>query len=99
MPGNMALPIACVSWPRPAKDIDERDFDLVTMFDCLHDMGDPRGCAKHVRSMLKPGGSWMIVEPIAADDPAENVGNPGQPSLLQCLDDDLRAYVARAGSR
>src|SRR5690348_13605975 len=46
-----------------AKDIVERDFDLVTMFDCLHDMGDPRGCAKHVRGLLKPEGSWMIVEP------------------------------------
>jgi Methyltransferase domain len=56
-----------------AKDIAERDFDLVTMFDCLHDMGDPRGCAKHVRKLLKPGGTWMIVEPIAANDPAENV--------------------------
>jgi 2-polyprenyl-3-methyl-5-hydroxy-6-metoxy-1,4-benzoquinol methylase len=59
-----------------AKDIAERDFDLVTMFDCLHDMGDPRGCARHVRALLKPGGSWMIVEPIAADDPVDNVGNP-----------------------
>jgi 2-polyprenyl-3-methyl-5-hydroxy-6-metoxy-1,4-benzoquinol methylase len=59
-----------------AKDIAEREFDLVTMFDCLHDMGDPRGCAKHVRKLLKPSGTWMIVEPIAADDPAENVGNP-----------------------
>jgi 2-polyprenyl-3-methyl-5-hydroxy-6-metoxy-1,4-benzoquinol methylase len=60
----------------PAKEIADRDFDLVTMFDCLHDMGDPRGCAKHVRKLLKPSGSWMIVEPIAADDPANNVGNP-----------------------
>ena len=46
------------------------------MFDCLHDMGDPRGCAKHVRKLLKPSGSWMIVEPIAADHPSVNVGNP-----------------------
>ncbi len=37
-----------------AKAITERDFDLVTMFDCLHDMGDPRGSARHVRSLLKP---------------------------------------------
>ena len=60
----------------PAKDITDRDFDLVTMFDCLHDMGDPRGCAKHVRKLMKPSGSWMIVEPIAADHPSVNVGNP-----------------------
>jgi 2-polyprenyl-3-methyl-5-hydroxy-6-metoxy-1,4-benzoquinol methylase len=58
-----------------AKDIAEHGFDLVTMFDCLHDMGDPRGCAAHVRKMLKPDGTWMLVEPIAADRPAENIGN------------------------
>jgi hypothetical protein len=60
----------------PAKAITERDFDLVTMFDCLHDMGDPRGCAAHIRGMLKPDGSWMLVEPIAADEPGANIGNP-----------------------
>src|SRR5229473_3692233 len=60
----------------PAKEIAERDFDLVTMFDCLHDMGDPRGGAAHMRKVRKPDGSWMIVEPIAADRPGENVGNP-----------------------
>ena len=60
----------------PAKEIAERDFDLVTMFDCLHDMGDPRGCAAHMRKLLKSDGAWMIVEPIAADTPGENVGNP-----------------------
>ena len=59
-----------------AKAIAERDFDLVTMFDCLHDMGDPRGCAAHMRTLLKPDGSWMLVEPIAADEPGANVGNP-----------------------
>ena len=59
-----------------AKEIEGRHFDLVTMFDCLHDMGDPRGCAAHLRTLLKPGGSWMIVEPIAADRPADNIGNP-----------------------
>jgi SAM-dependent methyltransferase len=59
-----------------AKDIADRDFDLVTMFDCLHDMGDPRGCAKQVRKLLKPNGSWMLVEPIATDHPAGNVSNP-----------------------
>jgi ubiquinone/menaquinone biosynthesis C-methylase UbiE len=59
-----------------AKDIAERDFDLVTMFDCLHDMGDPRGCAKHIRKMLKADGTWMLVEPIAGNKPEENVDNP-----------------------
>jgi 2-polyprenyl-3-methyl-5-hydroxy-6-metoxy-1,4-benzoquinol methylase len=84
-----------------AKDIGERDFDLVTMFDCLHDMGDPRGCAKHVRGLLKPGGSWMIVEPIAADDPAQNVGNPVSrlyynASTMICVPTSLAQEVGEA---
>ena len=60
----------------PAKAIADDGFDLITMFDCLHDMGDPRGCATHMRSMLKEDGSWMIVEPIASDRPADNVASP-----------------------
>jgi len=84
-----------------AKDIVERDFDLVTMFDCLHDMGDPRGCARHVRGLLKPGGSWMIVEPIAADDPADNVGNPVSrlyynASTMICVPTSLAQEVGEA---
>ena len=84
-----------------AKDITDRDFDLVTMFDCLHDMGDPRGCAKHVRKLLKPGGSWMIVEPIAADHPAANVGNPVSrlfynASTMICVPTSLAQEVGEA---
>lgn len=59
-----------------AKEIAERDFDLVTMFDCLHDMGDPRGCAAHMRRLLKPDGAWMLVEPLASDQPGANVASP-----------------------
>jgi 2-polyprenyl-3-methyl-5-hydroxy-6-metoxy-1,4-benzoquinol methylase len=59
-----------------AKEIDDGKFDLITAFDCLHDMGDPLGCASHLRECLKPDGSWMICEPIAADRASENVGNP-----------------------
>ncbi len=85
----------------PAKDIAERDFDLVTMFDCLHDMGDPRGCAKHIRGLLKPNGSWMIVEPIAADHPAENIGNPVSrlyynASTMICVPTSLAQEVGEA---
>lgn len=47
-------------------------YDLVTFFDCLHDMGDPVGAARHVLSTLKPGGAWMIVEPFAHDLAHEN---------------------------
>jgi ubiquinone/menaquinone biosynthesis C-methylase UbiE len=61
-----------------AKDIAEQGFDLITMYDCLHDMGDPRGCAGHIRRILAPGGSWMIVEPIAGDAPAQNMNPVGR---------------------
>src|SRR5690606_7196905 len=47
-------------------------YDLVTTFDCLHDMGDPVGAAAHVRNTLKADGAWMIVEPFAGDRLEEN---------------------------
>lgn len=61
-----------------AKDIAETGFDLVTMYDCLHDMGDPAGCAAHIRNILRPGGTWMVVEPIAADRPEANFNPVGR---------------------
>ena len=61
-----------------AKEIEDTGFDLVTFFDCLHDMGDPRGCAKHVRRILKEDGAWMIVEPIAGDKPKDNLNPVGR---------------------
>lgn len=48
------------------------DYDFVTFFDCLHDMGDPVGAARHVKESLKPDGTWMIVEPFANDRYEEN---------------------------
>ena len=61
-----------------AKDIQETGFDLVTCFDCLHDMGDPRGCAAHMRRILKDDGTWMIVEPLAGDRPEDNMNPVGR---------------------
>ena len=58
-----------------AKDYAETDLDLVTFFDCLHDMGDPVGAAAHVRSSLRSDGCWMIVEPMAGDSVDQNL-NP-----------------------
>jgi SAM-dependent methyltransferase len=58
-----------------ASDFPGKDLDLVTFFDCLHDMGDPVGAARHVRGTLKPEGSWMIVEPAAQDRLEDNL-NP-----------------------
>src|SRR5205823_207324 len=51
----------------PAAKFPGNDYDLVAMFDCLHDMGDPVGAARHVRQALAPDGTWLIVEPIAGD--------------------------------
>jgi SAM-dependent methyltransferase len=53
-------------------------YDLVAFFDCLHDMGDPKGAAVHVRSTLKPDGSWMVVEPMANEKLTENVNPVGR---------------------
>jgi len=61
-----------------AKDFPGRDYDLVTIFDALHDMGDPTGAAQHVREALKPDGTWMIVEPIAGDSLADNLNPVGR---------------------
>ena len=55
-----------------AKAFPGKDYDLVAFFDCLHDMGDPVGAAKHVRKSLAKEGTWMIVEPFANDDTAAN---------------------------
>ncbi|MDA4126969.1 MAG: methyltransferase domain-containing protein [Thaumarchaeota archaeon] len=61
-----------------AKDFPGKDFDLITFFDCLHDMGDPVGAAKHVRESLKGDGTWMIVEPYAKDSLQENLNPVGR---------------------
>jgi SAM-dependent methyltransferase len=53
-------------------------YDLVTMFDCLHDMGDPVGAARQVRRMLAPDGTWMIVEPMAGDRVEDNLNAVGR---------------------
>lgn len=56
-----------------AKDFDGGAYDLVAVFDCLHDMGDPAGAAAHVRQALRPDGTWMIVEPFANDRLEDNL--------------------------
>ena len=50
-------------------------YDLAATFDCLHDMGDPLATARHIRQALKPNGTWLVVEPYAADEVAGNL-NP-----------------------
>jgi SAM-dependent methyltransferase len=61
-----------------AKDFPGRDYDFVTFFDCLHDMGDPKGAAAHVHSTMKKDGTWMIVEPFAGDKLEDNLNPVGR---------------------
>jgi SAM-dependent methyltransferase len=76
------------------------DFALVTMFDCLHDMGDPVGAARHVRSTLAADGVWMIVEPAAGDRVEENFNPVGRAyygfSTLLCTPASLSQDVGLA---
>jgi SAM-dependent methyltransferase len=61
-----------------AKAYPGTDYDFVTFFDCLHDMGDPVGAASHVHETLAPDGTWMIVEPFANDTLVENLNPIGR---------------------
>jgi SAM-dependent methyltransferase len=53
-------------------------FDLITTFDCLHDMGDPVAAARHVREALAPDGTWLLVEPFAGDEVEDNFHTVGR---------------------
>lgn len=61
-----------------AKNFPHHDYDLVAMFDCLHDMGDPVGAGRHVRETLAEDGTWMIVEPFANDHLKDNLNPVGR---------------------
>src|ERR1700761_5524617 len=84
----------------PASGYAGDGYDLVTMFDCLHDMGDPIGAARHVRSTLKPDGTWMIVEPNAGDRVEDNFNPVGRVyygfSTLLCTPASLSQEVGLA---
>jgi hypothetical protein len=59
-------------------DFPGKDYDLIAHFDCLHDMEDPVGAAKHARATLAKDGTWMIVEPIAGDRLEDNLNPVGK---------------------
>lgn len=61
-----------------AKDFGGSGYDFACNFDSLHDMGDPVGAARHVLETLAPDGTWMIVEPMAADTVAGNMNPVGR---------------------
>jgi 2-polyprenyl-3-methyl-5-hydroxy-6-metoxy-1,4-benzoquinol methylase len=54
------------------------DYDLVTMFDALHDMGDPVGAARRIHEALAPDGTWLLVEPFASDRVEHNLNPVGR---------------------
>jgi SAM-dependent methyltransferase len=62
-----------------ATDYPGDDYDLITFFDCFHDMGNPAGAAKHVLQTLeKKDGTWMLVEPFANDKLEDNLNPIGR---------------------
>ena len=84
----------------PAASYPGTGYDLATTFDCLHDMGDPVGAARHVRSTLAPDGTWMIVEPAAGDRVEDNFNPVGRAyyafSTLLCTPASLSQEVGLA---
>jgi SAM-dependent methyltransferase len=91
-----------------AQSFSGTGYTLVTSFDCLHDMGDPLGAARHVRDSLAADGTWLIVEPAAADDVADNLNPVGRVyynfSTLLCVPNALSqsggyALGAQAGEK
>ena len=92
--GNVSFAVS------PAKEYPGEDYDLVTFFDCLHDMGDPVGAARHVRRSLKADGTWMIVEPFAHDNLEDNINPVGRlyyaASTLVCVPTSLDQEVGAA---
>jgi 2-polyprenyl-3-methyl-5-hydroxy-6-metoxy-1,4-benzoquinol methylase len=84
----------------PAAGFTGSGYDLVTTFDCLHDMGDPVGAARHVLASLAPDGAWMIVEPYAGDHVEDNLNVVGRiyygASTLLCTPASLSQDVGLA---
>jgi 2-polyprenyl-3-methyl-5-hydroxy-6-metoxy-1,4-benzoquinol methylase len=83
-----------------AKDFAGSGFDFITVFDALHDLGDPAGAARHILGKLSPGGTWMIVEPYAGDRVEENLNPIGRAyyagSTLMCTPCSLSQEVGLA---
>ena len=61
-----------------AQTFEGHGYDLAATFDCLHDMGDPLGAARHIRGSLAPDGTWLIVEPAASDKLEDNFNPVGR---------------------
>ena len=79
-----------------AKDFPGKDYDFVAVFDCLHDMGDPKGAAAHIRQSLANDGTWMIVEPFANDELKDNLDR--RSGLLLVFNPAVHALLSIPGS-
>lgn len=83
-----------------ATNLSGSSFDFAASFDCLHDMGDPAAVAAQVKNILTPDGSWMIVEPFANDDLADNLNPVGSTyygfSTMICVPSSLSQPNAKA---
>jgi len=79
------------------------DYDLIAFFDCLHDMADPSGAARHARQALKPDGHCLLVEPFAGDSVAENLNPVGRlyygASSLICVPVSLARHGPALGAQ
>jgi SAM-dependent methyltransferase len=91
-----------------ATDYPGDDYDLVTFFDCFHDMGNPAGAAKHIlQTLKKKNGAWMLIEPFANDKLEDNLNPIGRAfysgSTLICVPASLNengpALGAQAGEQ
>jgi SAM-dependent methyltransferase len=84
-------------------DYPGTDYDLVMHFDCLHDMGDPVGAARHVHQTLHPQGTWMIVEPFAGDRVEDNLTLVGRmlsaASTMICVPASLAQHGPALGAQ
>jgi SAM-dependent methyltransferase len=98
---------ACFAVGR-ARDFPGTGHDLITCFDCLHDMGDPKAAAAHIRKALKSDGTWMVVEPVAGDTLDDNINPVGRlyycASTMICVPTSLAqetglALGAQAGEK
>jgi SAM-dependent methyltransferase len=90
----------CTFEVAPAKSFPGTGYDLVALFDCLHDMGDPVGASKHICQALAPDGTFLLVEPAAADHVEGNLNPVGRifyaASTMICVPASLSQEVGMA---
>ncbi len=76
-----------------ASELPDEQYDMVSFFDCLHDMGDPTGACKRACEVLNADGSALIVEPMAGNTIEENFNIIGRTfsgaSTLCCTSNSL----------